>query len=51
MSAAVASRYPEQELDVPRCQKKGSIPPSILELLFAEQETRQDNTTMENGVD
>jgi len=38
MAAAVEKRYPEKEPEVPREQRQGTIPPSILEMLQKTEE-------------
>ena len=42
MAARVAERYPETEPGVPEQERKGSIPPALLELLLADEE-KQNN--------
>ena len=37
MRAAVAREYPEQEADIPEEERQGTMPPSILEVLRAQE--------------
>ena len=44
MRAAVAREYPEQEADIPEEKRQGAMPPSILEVLRAQEAEKKGRT-------